>query len=285
MSRDLLRLPVRYFQIPRNYGPGMKEQDGIEEGHQERVLEKQPGQCGLVLVHCWNLGESDGPYPIPDDQEPTGTNSDWVIHARDITSKRIAPVLDAARSVQMPVFHLAAPGYAHKYSQYLKLLEDDELKAPEGGYDDKLSVRPRSVEEEWALRFGPGWPGAVWETHPDSFNISKSVRPRVDENVVLDGWQLSGLCRRMDVDTLIFAGFMANICLLHVPGAMIEMAHKFRYNCVALRDCTVAHEVGTTWDDGTLTKAALHYIEISLGGSMVSGSFLEACAQLTADGR
>ena len=257
----------------------MKEQVGIVEGHRERVLEKLPEQCGLVLVHCWNLGETDGPYPIPDDQELTGTNSDWVVHARDITSRRIGPVLEAARNVHMPVFHLAAPGYAHKYPQYLKLLEDKDFRAPESRYGDRLSVRPRSLEEEWAERFGPGWPGAVWETHPDLFDIAKTVRPRADENVILDGWQLSGLCRRLDVDTLIFAGFMANICLLHVPGAMIEMAHKFRYECIALRDCTVAHEVGSTWEDRTLTRAALHYIELSLGGTTLSDSFLETCGR------
>ena len=53
-----MKLPIRSYQIARLYGPGMPP-SGVE-GHHERVLEKPVGQVGLVLVHCWNLGEMGG---------------------------------------------------------------------------------------------------------------------------------------------------------------------------------------------------------------------------------
>ena len=216
---------------------------GVIEGLRQKTLEKSAARFGLVLVHCWNLGEKIGPYPLAENQGMTETNSDWVIVAGKIIADKIAPVLVGAREIGIPVFHLASGSYAAKYPQYRRLLDDDELKGPEIGYEDRQCVRPVTVDEEWAERFGPNWPGPVWETHPETFDIARAVRPTENEHVVVDGWQLSGLCRRLDVDTLVYVGFMANVCLLHVPGAMIEMAKQFRYRCVVLRDCTVAHEL------------------------------------------
>ena len=46
----VLKLPVRYYQIARLYGPGMPP-SGVE-GHHERLLEKPVGQVALVSVHC-----------------------------------------------------------------------------------------------------------------------------------------------------------------------------------------------------------------------------------------
>ena len=277
MSDNFVRLPVAHYQLSRNYGPGMSSAGGVIEGLRQKTLEKNAGRFGLVLVHCWNLGEKTGPYPLAENQGTTGTNSDWVIAAGEIIAEKIAPVLAAARETGIPVFHLASGAYAAKYPQYRRILDDDELKGPEVGYESRQCIRPVTVDEEWAERFGPNWPGPVWETHPETFDIAHAVRPTENEHVVVDGWQLSGLCRRLDVDTLVYAGFMANVCLLHVPGAMIEMAKKFRYRCVVLHDCTVAHELIPTLPNHDLTKAAIRYIEFGLGYSTSSHEFIQAC--------
>ena len=57
-----MRLPLHYHRIGRLYGPGMPPTG--EPGPGVKTIERDPGQVGLVLVHCWNLGEADGPYPI-----------------------------------------------------------------------------------------------------------------------------------------------------------------------------------------------------------------------------
>ena len=76
------------------------------------------------------------------------------------------------------------------------------------------------------------------------------MKPGPDEDVFLTAHQLNGLCRRKDIDTLFYAGFMADICLLDVSGVLREMANRFRYHCVALRDCTVA----LTRPDGAIER-------------------------------
>jgi hypothetical protein len=45
---------------------------------------------------------------------------------------------------------------------------------------------------------------------------------------------------------LFYAGFVADLCLVNIPGAMREMFSKFGYHCIALRNCTTAYEFAGT---------------------------------------
>ena len=99
-----LRIPLQFYQISRLYGPGMPASG--EEGLKRKVVEKPVGQVGLVLVHCWNLGEPGGPYPISQGERFPGEAADWVPEAHEVIAGRIGPVLEAARRAGIAVFHL-----------------------------------------------------------------------------------------------------------------------------------------------------------------------------------
>jgi len=260
--------------MARLYGPGMSATG--KEGLREKLLDKPLGQIGLVSVHCWNLGEATGPYPIGPHAHCPGEVADWVPTAHEIIATKIKPVLDAARQTGMAIFHLAQITYAPRYPQYSKIAADPELRAPNLPEPIAGCVRPRSIAERWRDQYGSDFPGSVWETHADKFNIAEAVRPLPHESVVVDGWQLNGLCRRMDIDTLFYVGFMADLCLVNVPGALREMANKFRYYCVVLRDCTTAYEFTDTYEGKWMNKAAIRLIESDLGYSASSQDFTAA---------
>jgi len=274
MTETALRLPVRYFQIARLYGPGMPPSG--REGYHQRILQKPAGRLGLVSVHCWNLGEADGPYPIGTDAHCPGEAADWVPTAHEIIRECIAPVMRAAREAGVTVFHLAQHIYAPKYPQYRQIAEDPELKPPSPPADCERCVRPRPVQEQWADEYGEAFPGPVWVTHKEKFDIAEAVRPKDDEPVVTDGWQLNGLCRRRDIDTLLYVGFMADLCLVNIPGAIREMSGKFGYRCVVLRDCTTAYEFQDTHEGRWMTRAAVRLIETGMGYSATSEDFISA---------
>lgn len=275
-----LRLPIRHYQMARVYGPGMNASG--EEGLHERLLEKPLGQVGLVSVHCWNLGEATGPYPIGPDAHCPGEAADWVPTAHAVIANNIKPVLNAARKAGIAIFHLAQHVYAPRYPQYLKIAADTELHPPNPPEPIAGCVRPRSVAEQWRDQYGLDFPGPVWETHSDSFDIAEALRPLPDEGVFLDGWQLNGLCRRMDIDTLFYVGFMADLCLVNIPGALREMSTKFRYCCVVLRECTTAYEFADTYEGRWMTYAAIRLIESDLGYSASSRDFIAACERTIA---
>jgi len=276
-----LRLPIWHYQMARLYGPGMRATG--KEGLREKLLDKPLGQVGLVSVHCWNLGEASGPYPIIDPHAHyPGEVADWVPTAHEIIATTIKPVMDAARQAGMAIFHLAQITYAPRYPQYSEIAADPELRAPNPPEPVAGSVRPRSIAEQWRDQYGPDFPGPVWETHADKFDIAEAVRPLPGESVLVDGWQLNGLCRRMDIDTLFYVGFMADLCLVNVPGALREMANKFRYRCIVLRDCTTAYEFADTYEGKWMNKAAIRLIESDLGYSASSQDFIAAAMRASA---
>lgn len=275
-----LGIPIRKYQIARLYGPGMTP--SCEEGPKESLLEKPAGQVSLVLVHCWNLGEATGPYPISPDSHCPGEVADWVPTAHEIIAERIKPVLDAARKAGIAVFHLAQPTYAPRYPQYLEVAADPELRPPSPSAPVAGCVRPRSFEEHWRDQYGADYPGPVWETHAEDFDIAEAVRPLPDEGVVVDGWQLNGLCRRKDIDTLFYAGFMADLCLMNIPGAIREMFTQFGYTCIALRDCTTAYEFADTYEGMWMTHAAIRLLETDLGYTASSEDFIAAALRVSA---
>jgi len=273
MATAFIELPARYYLISRLYGPGMPASGA--EGSHDCTISSPVGRVGLVLVHCWNLGEADGPYPIGPDAHCPGEPADWVPTAHEIVRDRIAPVLAAAREAEMPVFHVAQNTYAPRYESYEQIAADPDLKGPAAA-PVKGCVRPMSVKEIWAKEYGGEFPGPVWVTHKELFDIAEALRPIDDEPVLIDGYQLNGLCRRRDIDTLIYAGFMADLCLVNIAGGIREMANKFQYRCIALRDCTTAYEYADTVDEQIMNRAVMRHIETDLGYTADGADLIEA---------
>lgn len=277
MTELLFRIPIRFYRLGRIYGPGMP--DCGPEGPQEKLLEKPVRQVGFVAVHCWNLGEATGPYPIGPHAHCPGAAADWVPTAHEIIAERIKPAMEATRKAGITVFHVAQARYAPRYPSYAEIAEDVGLRDPTGPVKFEGCVRPRTREEQWHDVLGPRFPGAVWETHADTFDIAEAVRPLPTEPVVVNGWQLNGLCRTLDIDTLFYVGFMADVCLTNSPGAIREMASKFAYRCVVLRDCTTAYEFPDTHEEQRMTWAAVRMIESGLGYSASSEDFIVAASR------
>jgi len=278
-KKGKLEIPLQYYQIAQLYGPGMPPSG--KEGLHTRLLQKPIGRIGLVIVHPWKLGEPDGPYPFAPGTRIPGEAGDWVPRAHQIIADKIKPVLEAARETGVTVFHLAQHTYAPRYPQYREIASDPELQSPEKGIRYEVCIEPRTVKEMWETEYGANFPGPVWKTNAAKFDIVKSLRPLPDEAVFLNGWQLNGLCRRKKIDTLFYVGFMADLCLVNVPGAIREMSHKFKYRCVVLRDCTTAYEFGETVDGNWMTFAAIRLIESGMGYSAISDDFISACHRTT----
>jgi nicotinamidase-related amidase len=276
LSGQLFNLPIRYYQIAQLYGPGMPPSG--EEGLHMDTLNINAGKIGLVLVHTWNLGETGGPYPIYDTTTwKDGEAGAWVPEAHKLISENIYPVLKMARQSGIEVFHLAQSTYAEKYPQYQELKNDQELQNPVKRVTFEKSIDPVSYQEGWNREYGENYPGPVWKTHTKEFDIATLLKPLPDESVFVTGWQLNGLCRRENISVLIYAGFMADLCLLNIPGAIREMTNTFHYNCVVLRDCTTAYEYEETIEGKWMTFAAIRMVESEFGYSASSKDFINAC--------
>ncbi len=278
------RFPALRYQVRRFYGPGMASPAEEREGYYEDTFELDPKRVGILAMHCWNLGEPDGPYPYTDGATDASMAT-WVPRAATITNERIAPLIEAARKAGVWVCHSAPESYGKRYPQHrdgLDELGEDALKPGPGIRHAGGSVRRFSLKERYAKSYGPSFPGGVWETHPDSFDIARSIRPQAEDGVIITTQQLDHHCRKRGIDTLLFVGFMTDYCVMSSPGGIEDMC-GLGYRCILLRDCTTAHEYADTIATGAMTKAAIRRVEYAYGWSANSRDVVAACEALLHD--
>ncbi|MCC7355936.1 MAG: isochorismatase family protein [Anaerolineae bacterium] len=272
----MLTFTIRHTQVRNVYGPGMGYPPDSYEGQIDTAYEVSVGEIGVVSVHGWNLGAPDGPYPFQPGKEHDGSMADWVLRAGEIMRGKIAPVLAAARAAGVKVFHMAADSYAERYPQYRAVRDDPDIRKPPAPPERRGCIKPLDFRDHWHKKFGPDWPGAVWETHPEQFDIAKVVKPVAGDYVFVYAEQLDDLCRRHGIHTLIYTGFMADVCVLNSPGGVRDM-FGLGYRCIVLRDCTTAHEFPATVADWTMNRAAIQKFEYEWGWTSDSEEFMRAC--------
>lgn len=72
--------------------------------------------------------------------------------------------------------------------------------------------------------------------------------------------------KKHNIDTLIYAGYVSNMCVLHRPIGMIRMRLK-GYRTMLLRDCTIAFELPETLDSEFANLVTINMVENYWGGS------------------
>jgi nicotinamidase-related amidase len=198
--------------------------------------------------------------------------------------------MDGARSAGIPVVHVASGDYAHLYPQWLALRE--RIGPERSGFGDHNLVpsesrEPGSVEggEWWSEYyeevFGQGY-NEVWAamTGDDAcprLDIAAAARPQPQDYVVTHGSQLNHVLRELRIWNLIYVGFATDLCLMDIPAAMKEMALRFNYRCILLRDCTATVEQPDTVDDERRKRLAVRQAEYTVGYSATSADFVAAC--------
>lgn len=254
------RLPARYYRAVPTSNP---------EGLIEEPWDLDIRRTAFVELHCWNVGCPGGP-PVPEDYwvdvgSPANHAAAWAI-IRDL----IAPCLIAARRIGMPVIHVQPELIGNRYLDRQPPIpnEPNAAAAPFGWapISSNQSVRANRVH-------GEGYND--WEGWKD-LDIAEPVRPEGDEPMFVTTDQLDLWLREQGIDTLIYAGFCTNLCILDSPAAMRAMANR-GYRCALLREATLAVEFPETLAQRTHTEVALRYIECWIGYTAAVNDFLAAC--------
>jgi nicotinamidase-related amidase len=263
-------------------------------GEAEKELALCTGETALVSVHCWNIGFPDGPQVIPLYSDCMGW-TEYVPRARSIIDECIRPAIDAARAVNMPIVHVAAGHYAHLYASPdgTPSVESDAIVERQG-YGDH-SLVPEEFREEGSVEGGAWWSEYYEEVFGKRYNevwaaitaddaqpkldIAAAVRPETGDYVVTHGTHLNRILRGLGIWNLVYVGFATDLCLMDVPAAMKEMALRFNYRCILLRDCTTTVEQPDTVEDRLRTKLAVRQAEYTLGYTTTSAAFVAACGR------
>jgi nicotinamidase-related amidase len=216
--------------------------------------------------------------------------TEFVPRASTIINEQIRPAMDAARSVGIPIVHVAAGHYAHRYPQWRILME--LVPSEDLGFGDQDLIpdgqrEPGSVEggewweeyyeEVFGLGYNTVWSSIVGDDAQLSLDIAAPVKPQPQDYVVTHGTHLNRILRGLGIWNLIYVGFATDLCLMDVPAAIKEMALRFNYRCILLRDCTTTVEQHDTIDRLARTKLAIRQVEYYLGYTTTSEDFVAAC--------
>ena len=228
---------------------------GAQRGYVTEELRLPLEETCLFAVDVYGVGYSEG--EPRSEREPLWFPGSYEIE-REILQDRIAPCLQAARRVKLPLVYI-------NNSNPLVHGEKSEFGA--------------------VLRRTHGLTDADrWQSeNPEEFQFSKCVAPQpgdqLAKKLVYSGFYgtfTDTLLRNMGVKNLVAVGFATNACL---HTTLTEAMYR-NYRVILLRDCTAGMECDDTYREMTLTKSFLRFIETHVGYTSTSDDFLAACRTL-----
>jgi nicotinamidase-related amidase len=225
---------------------------GRQRGHREETLTLPVERTAFLPIDVYGLGYSEG-EPRPE-REPLWFPGSFELQ-RALLRERIAPSLQAARRIGLPVIYAnnSNPGVRGDRSEFGAV-----LRRTHGLTDD----------ERWRRE------------SPEEFQFSACVAPQPGDHVCpklfysgFHGTHLDTLLRNLRVETLVVVGFATNAC---VHTTLTDALYR-NYRVVLLRDCTLGMECDDTYRDLALTNAFIRFVETHVGFTSTADAFLEAC--------
>jgi len=122
---------------------------------------------------------------------------------------------------------------------------------------------------------------------PHSRELSKSIKPLDNEYVLTTSAKESSESQKKayedlkkileihNIDTLLYAGYCTNICMMFRPTGIIAM-HELGYPTILIRDCTIALETRETMNGEWMKEVSINIIELNCGPSTTSEDIKKA---------
>lgn len=232
-------------------------------GYEDVTFDLDIKKTALIGMHCWNIGCPDGP---PQDMNfcvdlgwPQSTAEGY-----RIMKEVMRPAMDAAREIALPVIHMEADWMDEQYPEI-------------PSRRDKTKVyKPTGLQKEMMDRAH----GADYMTKSPLVHMRRAeiVTPVGDEPMVFYTDTLDEYLKEHGIDTLIYTGFAADMCVLNSEGGGSAMLSR-GYRCILMRDGTVGVERPDTFDEKLATRYGIHIFEWKLGYSATFADFMTAVQQ------
>lgn len=254
-----LKIPVRYLAM-HNTDRG----DVLEENirYRETEWDVDPRDSAFVLVDFWS----------------THILRSHLERYTEITERKAAPLVDAARRAGFTIVH--APGFtiAKRYPQWEAYAEEEDREPPKPPKPDWPPETFRKSEGPHAKYAKPFFTEDLLEVGKECYEkrmILQAVAPRPEDYVVASGGQLHRLLTDKRILHLFYLGFSTDGCVQDKDYGTKAMA-KRGYGIILVRDCTTGKETAHTLDRMLVTWMAVQQIEL-YHASTTSDALLKAC--------
>ena len=192
-------------------------------------------KTAIVLMHAWDTGTIE--------QYPGWYRAvEYIPRAIDICDNLLPDFLKKVRSSNLKLFHIASsnqiideyPGYAKTLEicggdtfKYEQIEADETIKKLQHFRGENVIVgthnRPDVTRGQKRLDFYP------------------TARPLDSEEIVCTSEQLFKLCKKYEINHLIYTGFAINMCLTVSPGGFVDMS-RHGIMCSAIKQLVTAVE-------------------------------------------
>ena len=244
-------LPSRYYRaLPID-----------DPGYEEETLELPLASTALVGMHCWNIGCRDGPAIDVDFCVGAG----WPQSTREaarIMAEVVRPSMDLARRVGLRIVHVETDWMDTQYPH----VESRRSSAPAEMHPHQRAMLERAHGIDYMTR-----------SPLASMRRAELVSPQGEEPLFFYSDTLDEDLRRHGIGTLIYMGFMTDMCILAAEGGARQMVAR-GYRCILMRDATVGVETPESYPDRLATRYGTHIFEWSLGHSTRFEQFQAAIA-------
>ena len=263
-----LRLTGRFYRtIPMD-----------EAGPVEETIQLDASKTALIGMHCWNIGCPDGP-PV-DGNYYVGMGFPTTHHeAYGVMRERVLPAMEAARGAGILVAHVECAQIGEKHRELMEL-------PPTVVHTQTEGEAPPPAVPGHRKRVADRAHGVDYPTHSPYAVMDRAsfLMPRDGEPFAVDSLQLHRMLHGRGVENLVYTGFATDMCVLHSPGGIVEMATCYSYRVFLIREATLGVEFPDWFDDRVSTRFGIRRVESHYGHSISWDEWMQQCEALRAQG-
>ena len=139
---------------------------------------------------------------------------------------------------------------------------------------DRNAVGERTPQQQEMLDRAHG-PEYLVRSPLAQMKRAEIVSPVGDEPLFFYSDVLDDYLKARGIDTLIYTGFAADMCILNADGGAYPMLAR-GYRCILMRDATVGVETPHTFPERLATRYGIHLFEWKVGYSTTFAEFVRA---------
>ena len=251
-------------------------------GYETETFRLDPEKTAIVLMHLWDIGCEGGPAVDPEYFVGMGMPENFR-EAERIIKQVIRPTVSAARKAGILVCHVT-----HEWIGKRDPRADRYSGPAESKRAERITVSP-GVRGSGRFEAVPGWRQRIEERAYGKDFLTKSPLAVMKESTLVDilpgepyvyeTERLEQIFRERGIESVMYAGFATDVCVLNAGGGVEPMAAQ-SYRLFLMRDATLGIELPDTFPDRRSTRYATRYFEIHFGNTLLSNDFIEACNRL-----
>jgi hypothetical protein len=231
-------------------------------GWKRTEIELHLDQTALAVMHAWDPGTMETNLANYHSHE-------YLPRASEILKTIFPVLLSAVRTSPMRLFHIVERGgkYYQNHPNYLATVE------LAGTTPSQEKLPPERSLMEWREELFSAF---RLKNEPRlARNFAQEAVPQGKEPIAKDSHQLFALCKRYNINHLIYIGFALNACLLISPGGMLDMFRR-QILCSTIRQATTAVESKESARRQLHKEEALWRVGLDFGFVFELGDFLDA---------